>query len=247
MNLNLVTVCVDNYDLEYARKLITKVQQVSKFNIAPFCITDRPAAQAFCNTVRPALNVPGWWNKIQVYNLNVTPEWTLYMDLDIVVQSNFDEEIQHVIDTGRKDTITCVSDALGWMDNKFSSSWMMFYGSNQVHIYNRFVDALDRDPSLCNFRGGDQVWIGHNVKPSVDYIDDIFPYLKKNLKFDLAVQHDGIPNDGITSSFDSVTYKKWKWYNDKIDPRIKLVDCGGRPKPHELQQLNFIKSNWFDV
>ena len=32
-----------------------------------------------------------------------------------------------------------------------------------------------------------------------------------------------------------------------ISSDIKMIDCGGRPKPHELQALSYIKQNWHDV
>ena len=32
-----------------------------------------------------------------------------------------------------------------------------------------------------------------------------------------------------------------------LDEKIKLVDCGGKPKPHELEALPYIKRNWHDV
>ena len=47
----------------------------------------------------------------------------LYMDLDIIIAKNFDEEIATVI-SGGKD-VNCVSDAIGWMGEKFSSSLMI--------------------------------------------------------------------------------------------------------------------------
>ena len=62
------------------------------------------------------------------------------------------------------------------------------------------------------------------------YIDEKFPNLKKNLKFDLAIKNgDKLSLPG------------------RIDSTIKLVDCGGRPKPHDLHMLPYIKRNWHDI
>ena len=33
MKINLITVCTDNYDTEYARKIITRFKQVSAFDV----------------------------------------------------------------------------------------------------------------------------------------------------------------------------------------------------------------------
>ena len=32
--------------------------------------------------------------------------------------------------------------------------------------------------------------------------------------------------------------------NEIIDKSIKLIDFGGKPKPHELEKLPYIKNNW---
>jgi hypothetical protein len=74
--------------------------------------------------------------------------------------------------------------------------------------------------------GGDQVWTGPRLD-SVYYIDDDYPNLKKNLKFHLAKK--------IGNKLELPTH---------IECEIKLVDCGGRPKPHELEALPYVKENW---
>jgi hypothetical protein len=71
------------------------------------------------------------------------------------------------------------------------------------------------------------VWTGPQLH-SINYIDEAFPNLKKNLKFDLAKKNK----------------KNQLEIPHEIDARIKLVDCGGRPKPHELEMLPYIKNNW---
>jgi len=247
-SIDLVLVCVDDYHLDYARKLITRLQDVSDFKINPYCIVDHRVepANKFSTAIWQSLLVPGWWNKMQVYNIDKPENWTLYMDLDIVIQQNFDEVIQHVIDADNKDSITCVSDALGWMGNKFSSSWMMFYGKRQSYIYRQFAEEFTRNPDVTEFKGGDQVWIGENINPKVHYIDEQFPNLKKNLKFDLSTKHDSIPTAAATWGGDHVVYGKWK-IPLHVSDDIKLVDCGGRPKPHELQMVPYINRNWFQI
>jgi len=53
---------------------------------------------------------------------------------------------------------------------------------------------------------------------------------KKNLKFDLA-----------TKVMEQYRFPEY------IPHTIKIVDCGGRPKPHELEHLKYIKENWHDI
>jgi len=231
MKINLLTVCTDTYPIEYARKLITKVQQVSNLEFVPYCITDRPKMFETAGFATPITNAPGvtsWWNKVLLFNPNMPDGWNLYMDLDIVVQQNFDEEIMWAIDNGFDDYITCVSDAISWMGNHFSSSWMMFKTGKQTYIYDAFMKNI---PEIQKDVGGDQVWIGKQMYPKTRYIDQVYPNLKKNLKFHLGKKN--IVGDWC--------------FPEHLDRNIKLVDCGGRPKPHDLDYLYYIKENWHNV
>lgn len=231
-DLNLITVCTDAYPIEYARKLIKRVKEVSSYNITAYCITDRPndVVEFSMPILQHDSTVEGWWNKVQVFDGRCEVRgWTLYMDLDIIVQQSFDLEISSA---QTKDTygeaITCVSDSIGWMDNKFSSSWMMFKPENQHYIYKKFAADPER---IQRYPGGDQVWIGKEVRPKyIDYIDEDYPNLKKNLKFHLGKK----------------VFGEWQFPN-KIDSNIKLVDCGGRPKPHKLRYLKYIRENWHNI
>jgi hypothetical protein len=225
--INLITVCTDVYPIEYAEKLIHRVLEVSEHPIVPYCITDRDIPSA--NTIEPQLpKGSGWWNKIQVFDPKGPVGWNLYMDIDIVVAKGFDEVINHVItNIEHRDSITCVSDAINWMDNKFSTSWMMFHRGVGANIYDTFWQD---SKEIMKRPGGDQVWIGKEINPLVKYIDDTFPWLKKNLKFDMSQK----------------IFNEWQFPRD-VDKRISLIDCGGRPKPHDLIHLPYIKQNWHDV
>ena len=61
------------------------------------------------------------------------------------------------------------------------------------------------------------------------YIDEKFPNLKKNLKFDLSKKN------GDKFIIPSI-----------IDKSVKLVDCGGNQSPMSCM-LPYIKKNWHDV
>lgn len=231
MKINLLTVCTDTYPIEYARKLITKVQQVSNLDITPYCLTDRPEmlkAAGFANLIPAMPGIRGWWNKPLLFNPKMAEGWNLYMDLDMVVQQNFDEEIMWAIDNGFDDYITCVSDAITWMGNAFSSSWMMFKTGKQTDIYDTFMRNSSK---IQEYVGGDQVWIGKEMYPKTRYIDMVYPNLKKNLKFQLGRRRPD---------------SSWE-FPEHLDRNIKIVDCTGRPKPHDLEYLYYIKENWHNV
>lgn len=228
-DFHLVTVCVDNYPVLYANKLFRRLREVSSLKYGVHCITDKP--REFSDTVHTIprkLSVPGWWTKVQLFdNKSMPDEWVVYMDLDIVILKSFDDIIYDVLQNGDKRKIYAVSDAITWKGNRFSSSFMMFHPRYHKNIWKTFEkDHLN----IIRYDGGDQVWIGKEMSPNVEFLDDKYPHLKKNLKFHLGKKIQG----------------SWT-FPLQIPGNICMVDCGGRPKPHDLESLPYIKQNWHDV
>ena len=220
--INLVSVCTDRYPMIYAYKLHRRFNSLTNLNVSHWCITDRPTElPSFIKPITPFKKSKGWWNKLNLYCPKMPEGWILYMDLDIVILKNFDEEILEMVNS--KESMICVSDAIGWMGEKFSSSLMCFESGAHEHIYSKFIE---NEAEINDLEGGDQVWTGPQLD-SVAFIDDKFPSLKKNLKFHLAKLTEG----KVEIPFE-------------ICEEVKLVDCGGRPKPHELEILPYIKNSW---
>jgi hypothetical protein len=232
MKINLITVCVDKYPTVYARKLITQFKQVSKLEIDAYCITDRPEElNDICTTIEAPFKTKGWWYKMFMYGDSMPEGWNLYMDLDIVIVENFDEEIKWAIDQNKP--IACVSDAIGWLDNKYSSSLVITKSGQNQWIYDIWEKVHKRTTS---YRGGDQVYTGRLLKrEGIEpvYIDETFPLLKRNLKFHLATNWDR--KFGILD------------LPSELPEGVKLVDCGGQPKPDRLSYLSYIRENWTDI
>ena len=223
--LNLVTVCTDDYPMIYPEKLHRHFSEVSNLDVKHYCVTDRPDdVGSWASPIVPFKKTVGWWNKLNLFSADMPEGYILYMDLDIVILHNFDAEILSVLEAGAE--MNCVSDAIHWMGEKFSSSMMLFRSGSQAHIFERYLEAGD---DLVNRPGGDQVWVGPQLT-SVSYMDETFPDLKKNFKFHLATR------DGNNLTLPT-----------ELPDSIKLVDCGGKPKPHQLTMLPYIKQNWHDV
>jgi len=55
--------------------------------------------------------------------------------------------------------------------------------------------------------------------------------LVRTHEFDLAVKSDGL----------NLSLPK------KIAQKIKLIDCGGNPKPHQLTMVPYVFNNWHQV
>lgn len=223
--INLVTVCTDAYPIVYAEKLHKRFSELTNLQVRHFCLTDRPhEVGGWATPIDPFIKSTGWWNKINVYHREMPAGFILYMDLDIVLLKNFDREILFM--QSRAEAISCVSDAIGWHGVQFSSSLMGFESGVHHQIFEAFQSNSSK---LLNFEGGDQVWTGPQLD-SIYFVDRDFPNLKKNLKFHLATREGN--NYKIPTS---------------ISEDVKLVDCGGRPKPHELSSVPYIKSNWHDI
>ena len=222
--LNLITVCTDDYPMIYAEKLHSRFASSSTIDVKHFCLTDRPSELPhWINALKPFTKSYGWWNKINLFHKDMPEGMILYLDVDIVITQNFDHEIKFMQE--QKSSICCVSDAINWKGNKFSSSLLFFRSGIFHHIYLKFIESGD----LTDFEGGDQVWLGP-MMTDVCYLDDTFPFLKKSLKFQLATRNGEELRLPLA-----------------IDKRIKLIDCSGEPKPHSLARLGYVRSNWHDV
>lgn len=225
MRINFVTVCTDTYPMEYARKLIKRVTSLSKFEFDCYCITDRPdEIKDLATPIKPAYK--GWWNKGMVYSVGKN-RYTLYIDLDVVITQSFDEEIEYGLEFDEH--IVLVEDAINWMGNDVNTSFMVF----RKDYFAPITKMLERQyipQKLETFSGGDQVWLGKSVKPPFHKINIKFPNLKKSLKFDLGEK----------------VFGEWN-FPKIIDPRIKMIDCSGKPKPHELESLEYIRKNWHEI
>jgi hypothetical protein len=220
--INLVSCCTDAYPMIYAEKLHRQFENLTELNVKHWCITDRPSDLTdSVNPISPFLKSKGWWNKLNLFSPEMPTGHILYMDLDIVILHNFDAEIIEMTKSEKK--MCCVSDAIEWKGERFSSSMMCFESGTLSHIFDNFIK---NESAINNLEGGDQVWTGPQLE-SIYYIDDKFPNLKKNLKFHLSKMVNGKLNIPMN-----------------IDDRIKLVDCGGRPKPDQLEALPYVKKNW---
>lgn len=222
--LNFVCVCTDRYPMKYAEILLKRFKSVTKLDFNYFCITDRPdEIKEHATPIAPFKKADGWWNKCNLFSPDMPSGTYLYMDIDIVIINNFDEEIQWTADN--MSTAACISDAIHWMGEKFSSSMMMFKTGYHKAIFENFSQHSDH---LTNREGGDQVWMGPQFADML-YIDEKFPDLKRNLKFHLATKNgNNLQLPG------------------QLPASVKLVDCTGHPKPDQLGNVPYIKQNWHD-
>lgn len=223
--ITFVTVCTDKYPMHYAAKICNRFRSLSKLEFDCLCITDRPSeVGSWGHSIHVSSENDTWWNKVHLFGPNMPDGWLVYLDLDIVILQNFDDEILFAIDSGC--SLACVEDAIRWKGEKFSSSLMVMKSHCYPDIFRNYI--INKEV-LRDRPGGDQVWLGPLLK-DVLYLNEEFPYLKKNLKYDLATING-----------------RDMFFPPDIDPKVKLVDCTGHPKPHDLSGLSYIYENWHKI
>ena len=123
--------------------------------------------------------------------------------------------------------IACFGDHIGWKGIKFGSALMFFNQAKMKWLYNNFIINIDNNMKT---EGGDQVWIGKHLT-NVLYLENHFSNLVKSLKFDLSQKSI----DGSKLIMPA-----------NIEKNFMMLNCHGRPKPHQLEEMGWppIKSIW---
>ena len=135
----------------YARKIHRRFNEMTNFEVKNWCITDRPdQIKDLAEPIEPPFKGRGWWNKMKVYDSFYEGN-ALYLDIDNVLIRNFDDEINVALSAldNEKCKIACVSDAIGFHHNHFSSSMMVLKSGNMQKIWDDF--ELEVQVSYENF------------------------------------------------------------------------------------------------
>ena len=242
--LNLITVCTDVYPMYYARKIHRRFNEMTNFEVKNWCITDRPdQIKDLAEPIEPPFKGRGWWNKMKVYDSFYEGN-ALYLDIDNVLIRNFDDEINVALSAldNEKCKIACVSDAIGFHHNHFSSSMMVLKSGNMQKIWDDFELEVQVSYDNFEYEGGDQVYTGHRLKEWINagyeiyWMDEFHRKLKLNLKYHLGEYVGKGWNQGGAWSFKTV-----------LPNDCKIVDCGGEPKPTELLHLPYIQRCWMEA
>ena len=208
--------------MDYAAKTHNMISRHLDLPFDSYCITDRPNELPDNITpIEPELNVKGWWNKTLSFSENMPDGYILILDVDLIVLNNITTEVTFALEN--LTTLAAYSDAINWCGSKLSSSFMIFKSGSLAHIYRNFKTNYEQ---IENFPGGDQVWMFPQIQ-DVLYIDEHFPSFKRSLKFDVG-------------QIESNTIHLPR----NLSPDIKILDCHGRPKPHEMNSWSVIQEHW---
>ena len=220
--VNLITTCGGAYDMVYANKMHNMFSRHYDHKFDSYCITERPSELSNEITpLEPEYEVKGWWNKLLALGPQMPSGWVIVIDVDLVILNNITEVIEYAIE--QKSPLAAYSDAIHWCGAKLSTSFFMFESGTLVDVYNKFVESY---PGIIDFPAGDQGWLNTQVS-EILYLDEVFPNFKRSLKFDVATKGP----DGSLHVPSSM--------GDTI-----LLDCHGRPKPHEMLNWPVVANNW---
>jgi len=221
-NFNFIFTSGGPYGVEYANKTYNMMKRHAGYSFKAFCISDpQEGLNPEITTIPPEMKVKGWWNKVLGFSKSMPAGWIVMLDVDILITNSLKPILDYAFMNTKQ--IAAYSDAIHWMNCKFSSSMMIFKSGSLDYIYEEFKRQY---PAIEDRAGGDQVWIGPYLK-EVLYLDEVFPKFKKSLKFEL----------GEIKGNELIIPKK-------IDDKTCLIDFHGRPKPHEISDVPFVAEHW---
>ena len=219
--INFITVCTEKYTSEYAEKSLSMFSRNYKGQFSPFCITDKPNELNGSYTIiekHPLLS--GWWNKLSIFGQDLPHEYTLYVDLDLLILNDLTHVIVSALSKKDDFEIACFGDHIGWMGEKFGSAFMLYKQNNMKWLYENFLKEISNNVQT---QGGDQIWIGSKLS-KVCYLESEFPNFVKSLKFDVGQ---------LTANNTQLSIPK------DIEKDFMLLNCHGQPKPHELKEMGW--------
>ena len=220
--INFITVCTESYTAEYANKSLSMFKRNCNIPFSAFCITDKAShLDDNYTTFEKNPSLKGWWNKMSIFEKELEYTFTVYCDLDLLIVNDLSEVINYACQVSEE--VACFGDHIGWKNEKFGSAFMIYEQAKMHWLYEKFIDDVE---SNMLTEGGDQIWLGKHLN-SVCYLEEIFPKLVKSLKFDLAT----IEDSGSTTNLQLPATVS------QID--AMLLNCHGRPKPHELRHLGW--------
>ena len=151
-NVNIVCVCVgDKYNKENVNRLYRMVERNCSLPYTFYCISDK---QQDVNTIfiKKELDLESYWWKICLFDL----DWdlpTLYLDLDVVIQNNFNYVFDKIDDTlmliNNNDVGAyypydgCPENIMTIPPTTINSSIMLFRPQKLNYIYKKFVTNSD--------------------------------------------------------------------------------------------------------
>jgi len=227
-------VCIkqgSKYDSRYVNILYNMVTRNLRLDHEFICFTDDThdlESGIRDKKLDKNINLPGWWNKILLFNKDLDIRGTvLFLDLDIVIHSSID--ILFTYQAGKFAIIRDFTRYARKKTTKFNSSVFRLETAQMSYVYDRFISDQSRIGKMFK---GDQEWINHCVDG--DYCfwpDEWIQSYKWEFKKQFSCASGRYLIDCSNSS------------SDDIISRSSILVFHGDPKPHECGD-HFIQQHW---
>jgi hypothetical protein len=191
------------YNYKYVNALAKSIKENVTVPHEVVVLTDNPKGFTWdVDRVIPlANNYPTWWSKIELFKPYQFDGPVFYFDLDTAIIGNIDDIVSYDGDfAGLRDFYGLHSLGSGLM------------GWNPKHTDKIYLDFAPRYSTIItNYKEGDQKWIDEN-KPSVEYLQDIYPNQIVSFKRHCLDKHGQIV----------------------IPEKAKIICFHGNPRPHSI-------------
>lgn len=208
--LTVWSVCVgDKYPDYYVQRLKREVAKNLTIEHEFLCLSDRQIQGI--TTVTPPNDLPGWWQKVNLFSGEVSRTLNAYFDLDVVITGSLDS----LVDLYVKTSFAC---PLNWAQSGHGgcqSSVMLWKNNYNIRQVYDLFDHKDAHWPPVNKPGvlwGDQEWITHLRDTSRIHVNPINPDWVKSYKYHCR---NGLPGD------------------------CRVVVFHGEPKPAEVNESWF--------
>lgn len=223
-------ICVKHgtlYEAEYVNKLHRAVIRNSTVELDFACFTENRAGldPAIRRHDLPRKDLQGWWHKLWLFSPEASaclgPGRILYLDLDTVIVGNIDAYLTF------RGTFSILRDlyARDKISNNYGSAAMSWESGWGHFIWAQF----GRDPAR-EMRGhghGDQGYLMHVVPvQQVTFWQDYLP-----------------PNQALSFKRHIRDVNRQN-HDPPLPPGASIVFFHGRPRPHEVVDIGWMKDHW---
>ena len=170
---------------KYTDDYVLRLQAMCARHLPPHdfvCITDDPVDGVECNPL--LCDLPGWWQKVGLFQRGLFPGWNMFLDLDVVITSSLAPLVAAAMTD--KSALWCVDDfgyplrnpravspdtrrMLGGVGT-IQSSVMLWCGSPESQVYAAWDQFT---PEVMEALHGDQNWLTQALYPqAVKFLPD---------------------------------------------------------------------------
>ena len=221
----------NKYSQEYVTRLYEMVRRNTSYNFNMYCLTDRPHLfSGEITTLKLAPGFEGWWNKMQLFRVDILPAGQyLYFDLDVVIVDNIDCFFEYEGFGITRDFINPERGLLG--DKEYNSSVMRF--SPNGNLWQHFLDNQAR-------------WI--EAQKQVPFFGDqnvISDFINKQ-GYKGAFPDEWIWSYKVGSLRGRRPIDHSRFFGSEIPSGGKVCVFHGRPNPDEVE-VDWVTKHWLGL